>query len=164
MTGMHSTLFGPVKYAYLPQHLNEHEIVGGNGMVEMGSIVAILLGQVVGAWLAMQNTHAALTSITVLGIGIGSLMCEKLSKGKVELGLVLFGASGLTLFSLDLYYASASIYESLNNKAIFDYTAFIAKQYDAQGHLILSHWRLLLDIAFIGIFGGLYIVPLYAFI
>jgi MFS family permease len=255
MMGMHSTLFGPVKYAYLPQHLNEHEIVGGNGMVEMGSFVAILLGQVLGAWLAMQNTHAALTSITVigiailgywtsrgipnspaaapnlninwnpitetyrsikfiwqhqmiwlaiiavswfwfygatllaqfpnfakkilhgdesifilllsifsLGIGIGSLMCEKLSKGKVELGLVLFGASGLTIFGVDLYYASASIYESLNNKAIFDYAAFIAKQYDTEGHLILSHWRLLADFAFIGIFGGLYIVPLYALI
>jgi len=255
MMGMHSTLFGPVKYAYLPQHLNEHEIVGGNGMVEMGSFVAILLGQVLGAWLAMQNGHAALTSITVLGIavlgywtsrgvpnspaaapklhinwnpitetcksikfiwqhqaiwltiiaiswfwfygatllaqfpnfaksilhgdeslfilllsifslgiGIGSLMCEKLSKGKVELGLVLFGASGLTVFGVDLYFSSASIYESLNNKALFDYVAFIAKHYDAEGGLILTYWRLLADIALIGVFGGLYIVPLYAFI
>ena len=255
MMGMHSTLFGPVKYAYLPQHLSEHEIVGGNGMVEMGSFVAILLGQVLGAWLAMQNEHATLTSITVLGIallgywtsrgvpnspaaapklhinwnpitetcksikliwqhqaiwltiiaiswfwfygatllaqfpnfaknilhgdeslfilllsifslgiGIGSLMCEKLSKGKVELGLVLFGACGLTVFGVDLYFASTSIYESLNNKALLDYAAFIAKHYDATGHLIFTYWRLLADIALIGVFGGLYIVPLYAFI
>ncbi|MBN8488793.1 MAG: MFS transporter, partial [Burkholderiales bacterium] len=46
--GLHSTLFGPVKYAYLPQHLDEREITGGNGMVEMGTFVAILLGNVVG--------------------------------------------------------------------------------------------------------------------
>ena len=37
MMGMHSTLFGPVKYSYLPQHLKENELIGGNGMVEMGS-------------------------------------------------------------------------------------------------------------------------------
>ena len=43
--GLHSTLFGPVKFAYLPQHLNERELTGGNGMVEMGTFVAILLGQ-----------------------------------------------------------------------------------------------------------------------
>ncbi|HBA09920.1 MAG TPA: MFS transporter, partial [Methylotenera mobilis] len=255
MMGMHSTLFGPVKYAYLPQHLKESEIVGGNGMVEMGSFVAILLGQVLGAWLAMQSEHALLTSSTVLviavlgywtscgvpnspavapklkinwnpitetyrnikfiwqhqaiwltiiaiswfwfygatllaqfpnfaknilhgdeslfilllsifslGIGIGSLMCEKLSKGKVELGLVLFGATGLTLFGADLYFASTSIYESLNNKALLDYATFIGMHYDAEGHLIFTYWRLLADIALIGVFGGLYIVPLYAFI
>ncbi|MDH4174258.1 MAG: MFS transporter, partial [Betaproteobacteria bacterium] len=42
--GVQSALFGPVKYAILPQHLNETEIVGGNGMVEMGTSIAILLG------------------------------------------------------------------------------------------------------------------------
>ena len=42
--GLHSTLFGPVKYAYLPQHLDQHELTGGNGLVEMGTFVAILLG------------------------------------------------------------------------------------------------------------------------
>ena len=48
LMGLHSTLFGPVKYAYLPQHLHERELTGGNGMVEMGTFVAILLGNVVG--------------------------------------------------------------------------------------------------------------------
>src|SRR6185437_4157567 len=46
--GLHSTLFGPVKYAYLPQHLEESELTGGNGMVEMGTFVAILLGTILG--------------------------------------------------------------------------------------------------------------------
>ena len=70
MMGMHSTLFGPVKYAYLPQHLKENELIGGNGMVEMGSFVAILLGQVLGAWLAMQGEHVAFTSFTIIGIAL----------------------------------------------------------------------------------------------
>jgi MFS family permease len=48
LMGLHSTLFGPVKFAYLPQHLNERELTGGNGMVEMGTFVAILLGNVAG--------------------------------------------------------------------------------------------------------------------
>src|SRR3978361_1841722 len=40
LMGVHSTLFGPVKYAYLPQHLNDQEITGGNGMAEMGTTCA----------------------------------------------------------------------------------------------------------------------------
>ena len=48
LMGLHSTLFGPVKFAYLPQHLTERELTGGNGMVEMGTFVAILLGNLAG--------------------------------------------------------------------------------------------------------------------
>ena len=48
LMGLHSTLFGPVKFAYLPQALSERELTGGNGMVEMGTFVAILLGNIVG--------------------------------------------------------------------------------------------------------------------
>jgi len=51
LLGLHSTLFGPVKYAYLPQHLDERELTGGNGMIEMGTFVAILLGNLVGGLL-----------------------------------------------------------------------------------------------------------------
>ena len=51
LMGVHSTLFGPVKFAYLPQVLSERELTGGNGMVEMGTFVAILLGNVAGGLL-----------------------------------------------------------------------------------------------------------------
>ncbi|HRI18308.1 MAG TPA: MFS transporter, partial [Burkholderiaceae bacterium] len=51
LMGLHSTLFGPVKFAYLPQHLDERELTGGNGMVEMGTFVAILLGNLAGGLL-----------------------------------------------------------------------------------------------------------------
>ena len=60
LMGLHSTLFGPVKFAYLPQHLNERELTGGNGMVEMGTFVAILLGSVAGGLLiAMPDDRRA---------------------------------------------------------------------------------------------------------
>jgi 1-acyl-sn-glycerol-3-phosphate acyltransferase len=51
LMGLHSTLFGPVKFAYMPQVLDEHELTGGNGMVEMGTFVAILLGNIAGGLL-----------------------------------------------------------------------------------------------------------------
>ncbi len=55
LMGLHSTLFGPVKYAYLPQHLKDHELVGGNGLVEMGTFVAILLGTMAGGLLVKSG-------------------------------------------------------------------------------------------------------------
>ena len=62
LMGLHSTLFGPVKFAYLPQHLSERELTGGNGMVEMGTFVAILLGNVAGGLLvAVPGVGAAAT-------------------------------------------------------------------------------------------------------
>ncbi|RYY85691.1 MAG: glycerol acyltransferase, partial [Comamonadaceae bacterium] len=51
LMGLHSTLFGPVKFAYLPQVLGERELTGGNGIVEMGTFVAILAGNIVGGLL-----------------------------------------------------------------------------------------------------------------
>lgn len=228
MMGMHSTLFGPVKYAYLPQHLTESELVGGNGMVEMGTFIAILLGQMIGAALGMYSGGEMMTGLSIVGlallgyfaskqipsspaaepslqinwnpitetgrniafiwknnaiwvaiigiswfwfygatllaqfpvfakaflhgdesvfilllavfsvgVGVGSLLCEKLSKGIVEIGLVPIGAIGMMVFGVDLYTASAGG---------------------------LADWRLLMDIALIGLFGGVYIVPLYSLI
>ncbi len=73
LMGLHSTLFGPVKFAYLPQHLNERELTGGNGMVEMGTFVAILLGNVAGGLLIAvpqvgpQYVAAACLLLAVLG-------------------------------------------------------------------------------------------------
>jgi MFS family permease len=70
LMGLHSTLFGPVKYAYLPQHLSERELTGGNGMVEMGTFVAILLGNVAGGLLiAMPEVGAQLGGLGLCGGG-----------------------------------------------------------------------------------------------
>jgi 1-acyl-sn-glycerol-3-phosphate acyltransferase len=68
--GVHSTLFGPVKYAYLPQHLNERELTGGNGMVEMGTFVAILLGNVLGGQLVALPDGAQVAAIACLVVAL----------------------------------------------------------------------------------------------
>jgi 1-acyl-sn-glycerol-3-phosphate acyltransferase len=241
--GVHSTLFGPVKYAYLPQHLKPEELVGGNGVIEMGTFVGILLGEVMGAILAgrgaagvhfvafgtlavavlglatswripvspapapalkisanvvaesvrnlafskknrtvflsmlgnswfwfygalvlsqfplyakdyLHGDHSVfvlLLTIFSLGIGAGSLLCEKLSGRKVEIGLVPFGAIGLSLFGIDLYFASLGY----TNTAPVDFMGVLAQH----GTL-----RILADILLLGVFGGFFIVPLFALI
>jgi 1-acyl-sn-glycerol-3-phosphate acyltransferase len=74
LMGTHSTLFGPAKYAYLPQHLGATEIVGGNGLVEMGTFVAILLGTLLGGALidsgAQGNLYSAATCVALAGAGV----------------------------------------------------------------------------------------------
>jgi 1-acyl-sn-glycerol-3-phosphate acyltransferase len=71
LMGLHSTLFGPVKFAYLPQHLSEREITGGNGVVEMGTFVAILLGNVAGGLLiAVPEVGASFVAWSCLGLAV----------------------------------------------------------------------------------------------
>ena len=71
LLGVHSTLFGPVKYAYLPQQLDERELTGGNGMVEMGTFVAILLGNVVGGLLiAVPEVGAGYVAWSCLALAL----------------------------------------------------------------------------------------------
>ena len=243
LLGLHSTLFGPVKYAILPQHLREDELVGGNALVETGTFVAILVGTLAGGLLAgaaghpswgafagllvaaagflasfsipaapppvpdlavnlnpvsetwrnigfaRQNRTVFLsilgiswfwlygalflaqfpvyaknvlggneTSVTLLlatftvGIGLGSMLCEKLSGQHVEIGLVPFGSIGLTLFGLDLVFASPASLPAGAPLAI--------------GSLLGLHqtWRVLFDLFALGLFGGFFIVPLYVLI
>nr|MBV6630472.1 MFS transporter [Oceanococcus sp. HetDA_MAG_MS8] len=71
LMGMQSSIFGPVKYAILPQHLDKDELVGGNGMVEMGTFLAILLGTVVGGLLiAISGYGPLLVAIAVVAIAL----------------------------------------------------------------------------------------------
>ena len=71
LMGLHSTIFGPVKFAYLPQHLSERELTGGNGMVEMGTFVAILLGQVAGGLLiAVPGSGPRLVALACVGVAV----------------------------------------------------------------------------------------------
>ncbi|HSW24568.1 MAG TPA: MFS transporter, partial [Burkholderiaceae bacterium] len=69
LLGLHSTLFGPVKYAYLPQHLDERELTGGNGMIEMGTFVAILLGNLAGGLLIALPAGAWLSGVHAVAVG-----------------------------------------------------------------------------------------------
>jgi Major Facilitator Superfamily len=52
--GVHSTFFGPIKYALLPQHLHEGEVLAGTGLVEAGTYVAILAGTILAGWIDVQ--------------------------------------------------------------------------------------------------------------
>jgi len=74
LMGMHSTLFGPAKYAYLPQHLGSSEIVAGNGLVEMGTFVAILLGTLLGGALIdtgeQGHLYSAATCVALACAGV----------------------------------------------------------------------------------------------
>jgi 1-acyl-sn-glycerol-3-phosphate acyltransferase len=243
LMGTQSALFGPVKYAILPQQLAEEELIGGNALVETGTFVSILVGTIAGglliavpngpAWLSagviavallgylascaippaaavdpglkinwnpltetwriVRFTHGNRTvflsilgvswfwfygalflsqfpayasevlggdekAVTLLlamfsvGIGAGSLLCEKLSAGRIELGLVPFGSIGLSLFALDLWWASPA--PGALGTAL------------SMGALIAEPlmWRVLFDLMMIGVFGGFFIVPLYALI
>jgi 1-acyl-sn-glycerol-3-phosphate acyltransferase len=243
LMGLQSTVFGPVKFAYLPQHLSERELTGGNGMVEMGTFVAILLGNVAGGliiavpeigahhvgfacvglaivgriaahhipaspamdaqlkinWNPMTETWAnlklarqtpvvfrsvlgiswmwffgavflslfpafakdvlhgdeqvasLLLVVFSIGIGTGSLLCEVLSRRHVEIGLVPLGAIGMSLFSIDLYFATRGLAPASG----LGLGAFMA---DA------AHWRVLADLTLLSLFAGLYSVPMYALI
>jgi 1-acyl-sn-glycerol-3-phosphate acyltransferase len=243
LMGLHSTLFGPVKFAYLPQVLNDAELTGGNGMVEMGTFVAILLGNIVGGllvtipevghtavavgcvalavvgrWLAqaipelpatdpglkinwnplsetwrnlklannnpvvfrsllgiswmwffgavflsqfpsfakevLHGDEQVATLLLVLfsiGIGTGSLLCEVFSRRHVEIGLVPLGAIGMSVFAVDLYFASRGLPPS----GVMGLGAFMAQA---------AHWRVMADLLLLSLFAGLYSVPMYALI
>jgi 1-acyl-sn-glycerol-3-phosphate acyltransferase len=243
LMGLQSTVFGPVKYAYLPQQLNERELTGGNGLVESGTFVAILLGNVAGGLLVAidsigqsvvaiacialaiagrftagripvapptdpglqinwnpvsetwRNLKLARTNMVVfrsilgiswmwffgavflsqfpafardilggdesvasallvvfsVGIGIGSLACEMLSRRHVEIGLVPFGAIGMSVFAIDLYFATRGI-EAAGQATVW---AWLQNP---------SAWRVMADLLLLSLFTGLYSVPMYALI
>jgi 1-acyl-sn-glycerol-3-phosphate acyltransferase len=243
LMGLHSTLFGPVKFAYIPQVLSERELTGGNGMVEMGTFVAILLGNIVGGLLiavpdighaqvaiacvalaiagravaqfipaapatdpglkinwnpvteTMRNLNMAHGNLVVfrsllgiswmwffgavflsqfpsfarevlhgneqvaslllvvfsIGIATGSLLCEVLSRRHVEIGLVPLGALGMSVFAIDLYFAS----RNLPPASSLTLSQFLAAP---------AHWRVMADLALLSLFAGLYSVPMYALI
>ena len=87
-----------------------------------------------------------------IGIGTGSLMCEKLSKRRVEIGLVPLGSIGISVFAIDLFFASHRIAPASHLLGVGEFLA------------IASHWRILADLFLLAMFGGFYSVPLYALI
>jgi len=243
LTGTQSTLFGPVKYSILPSILKPEELTGGNGLVEMGTSISILIGMMYGGlifqiagnagytvaavsvialalagyvlarlipqidagapelrisfnlwresrtiWrltrqrLAVRNAvlgvswfwfvgtlltaqlpnyaklHLGIGELYVLplglfsiGVGIGSLWCEKLSGRTVEIGLVPLGAFGISACLFDLYFARSGA--ALEGGLAF--AEFVRNT---------AHWRMMLDLAGIGLFSGIFVVPLFALI
>ncbi len=243
LMGLQSAVFGPIKYAILPQALKNEELVGGNGLVEMGTSLAVLTGMMAGGTLmalgGIGETTASVLVISVaimgylasraippapatapdlvfnwnpftetarvmryvfkdrtifnsilgiswfwffgtvftaqlpsytqvflggnesvlnltlalfsVGVGIGSLLCERLSGHKVEIGLVPFGSIGMTAFALDLYFARP-LAATVTGLGTMEFLT-------ADGSL-----RIVFDLVMIGLFAGLFIVPLFALV
>ena len=86
-----------------------------------------------------------------LGIGVGSLMCERLSAGRLEIGLVPFGSLLMTVFGIDLYFSTPHVWSA----EVLPLGKVLAAP---------TTWHILADLVFIGLAGGLYIVPLYALV
>ena len=243
-TGVQSTLFGPVKYSILPSVLRPEELTGGNGLVEMGTSISILVGMIFGGmifelagsdgpWVAgvsviglaiagnvvsrmipkvdagkpdlqirwnpwreslhiwqltrrqlavrnavlgvswfwffgtlltsllpvyaethlggSQSLYIFALALFSIGVGVGSMLCEKLSGRTVEIGLVPLGAFGMSAFLLDLYFARPG--------APAQTGMGVAEFVRAAGSL-----RIMIDLTGIGLFAGFFVVPLFALI
>jgi 1-acyl-sn-glycerol-3-phosphate acyltransferase len=97
-----------------------------------------------------EKLMSTLLAMFIVGISTGSLLCEKLSSGQVEIGLVPLGAMGLTVFGIDMYFASP--------ETLVEYTGLI------EWFSVGGNWRIVFDLVMIGVFSGFYIVPLYALV
>lgn len=82
--GVHSTFFGPIKYAILPQHLHEDEVLAGTGLVEAGTYIAILAGTIVAGWIEVEWAAAAVLATAVIGYLTSRHVPPAPAQGKVE--------------------------------------------------------------------------------
>ena len=75
LMGMHSSIFGPLKYSILPQHLSEDELIAGNGLVEMGTFLAILLGTI-SAGLLLDKGYSYVAGATI-SVSVVGWLCSR---------------------------------------------------------------------------------------
>ncbi|EKG42384.1 acyltransferase [Pseudomonas syringae pv. avellanae str. ISPaVe013] len=128
-------------------------IVGNSWFWFVGAIYLTQIPAYAKEWMYGDETVVTLIlAVFSIGIALGSLLCERLSGHKVEIGLVPFGSMGLTIFGLLLWWHSGGFPQNVQAN---DWLAVLSS---GQG------WLVLFDILGIGVFGGFYIVPLYALI
>lgn len=94
-----------------------------------------------------------------VGVAIGSLLCKSLTKNEVSLKLLPFGVFGLSLFAIDLYFALSTLNLPLLEQHLSKDTLFTVPQLLGN----LGYFRVFIDLFLLGLSGGIYIVPLYAF-
>lgn len=244
MMGTHSTFFGPIKYAILPEILKPNELMSGNALFQSGTSIAILIGMILGGavisvsqgnliWISLtvviiavlgylssrfilkqqvsspdlkidwnffrtsfqtlkyakslplifmillgnswywfygatyltqipqltqQNLHASENVVSLLltffsvGIGVGSLLCRRISGSEVNIKMVPIGAIGLTIFAFYLALSLAFVPER---------TGAMMNVADMFNHGAI-YYHVMLAVTLLGISGGFYIVPLYA--
>lgn len=98
-----------------------------------------------------ESVATLLLTAFSIGIGIGAILCERLSAGRTEVGLVPLGAFGLSFFAYDLYFTNTAS----NLQPMYNFVQFLELE---------GSWRILIDASLIGAFGGLFTVPLYTLI
>jgi MFS family permease len=96
-----------------------------------------------------EEITTALLAAFAIGVGIGSLLCERMSDRRIELGLVPFGSIGMSLFAIDLYFAQPEMHVI----PVSTIPEFLVRP---------GSWRILTDMAMLGAFAGFYSVPLFA--
>jgi MFS family permease len=74
MLGTHSTFFGPIKYAILPQHLEDHEVLGGTGLVEAATYLSILTGTVLAGWISVELSAGLVIIVALIGWFAGRMV------------------------------------------------------------------------------------------
>ncbi|CAN5365050.1 hypothetical protein BH09PSE4_BH09PSE4_09180 [soil metagenome] len=114
LLGVHSTFFGPIKYAILPQHLDRDDVLGGTGLVEAGTYIAILLGTVLAGWLSIEASAIAVLFFAGIGWLAGRQVPPAPREGpKLEINYNPFTASwrliAATMHIPRLYLAIAAI-------------------------------------------------------
>lgn len=241
LMGSQSALFGPVKYGILPDHLDKHELIGGNALIEAGTFLAILIGTIAGGLIILTEHGVAIVTVLTIaiallgwisslsipraeplspdlainpnfvaetwsimqmavsrrdiklsimgiswfwlagatylsqfpnlaknvlgadehvvtlflvafsvGIGLGSLLCNRLLKGEISAKYVPFGALGMTFFTLDLYFASRGM--TASGGSLLSLGEFIAEP---------ANWRIIGDLVATSVSAGVFAVPLY---
>ncbi|MES2988745.1 MAG: MFS transporter [Pseudomonadota bacterium] len=236
--GIHSTFFGPIKYAIIPQHMAEDEVLSGTGLVEAGTYIAILCGTIAGGlisptaaavgvivvacigylssrsippappstklkldwnvfrssyqliaatthirrvWLAIlaistfwtiaavlgvlfpplvKNTFHAQKDVASIflgvfsiGIAIGSVVINRMLKGQVSARYSMVSVLAMALFVVEFYLAAE--FWPVSDGPLIEVAQFV---------LMPAGWHLLFSLAMIAITGGMFVVPLYAFL
>jgi MFS family permease len=82
--GIHSTFFGPIKYAILPQHLKDGEVLSGTGLVEAGTYIAVLAGTIVAGWISVDTAAIMVVAIAAVGYFAGRQVPPAPPQGKPE--------------------------------------------------------------------------------
>ncbi len=82
--GVHSTFFGPIKYAILPQHLERDEVLAGTGWVEAGTYMAILVGTILAGWIPVEVAAGVVFATAVVGYLVSRQVPPAPAQGEVE--------------------------------------------------------------------------------
>ena len=112
--GVHSTFFGPIKYAILPQHLPREEVLSGTGLVEAGTYLAILVGTILAGWIPIEFAAIGIALTAVVGYASAQFVPPAPAQGEIEpLDWNVFTSSArlirATMASAQVYYAILAI-------------------------------------------------------